>query len=52
MILRLAVPVEHRLVTDGQTDGKHMTTNTRASYSAARVKKLKTLAHRGPTVPK
>jgi len=40
VILRLAVSVEHRLVTDRRTDGqtdKHTTAaNTRASYSAGK----------------
>jgi len=38
MILRLAVPVEHRLVTDGRTDRHATTAITRASYSVTRVK--------------
>jgi len=37
MILRLAVSVEHRVVTDGRTDRHAMTANTRASYSVAQV---------------
>ena len=35
MILDLAVSVEHRLVTDGQTDRHTTTANTRASYRRA-----------------
>jgi len=31
VILRLAVSVEHRLVTDGQTDGHTTTADTRTS---------------------
>jgi len=31
VILRLAVAVEHRLVTDGRKDGHTTTTNTRGS---------------------
>jgi len=43
VILCLAVSVEHLLVRDGQTDGHTTTADTRASYSVARVKLLKSV---------